>query len=75
MLLERVSEAQRIAARELREMQLGGKGKRKRGRGEEGEGDEDEGEDVETASKQIINKFKGGGGGKKGGFKKRKGMK
>ncbi|EWM29212.1 dead deah box rna [Nannochloropsis gaditana] len=43
ILLERVSEAQRIAARELRELTLGGgkKGGRKRGR--DGEGDEDEG--------------------------------
>jgi len=43
ILLERVSEAQRIAVRELRELQLGGGKKRKRGGGEEDgeEGGED----------------------------------
>jgi ATP-dependent RNA helicase DDX47/RRP3 len=58
VLLERVSEAQRLASKELREIQASGGskgGKFKRSRG--GEGDED-GEDASTIVKNAIDKKK-----------------
>jgi hypothetical protein len=66
VLLERVSEAQRIAARELREMQLGkGRGK-KRGRPgtEGGEGGEAESTTKAWAGGQQGKHHKGPGGNK-----------
>ena len=71
ILLERVSEAQRIAARELRELQLGGgkKGGKKRGRHDEDD-EEDGGEERSgDAATKVLARGGGGGGGGRG-FKK-----
>jgi len=58
VLLERVSEAQRLASKELREIQQSTSkgGKFKRGRG--GDGDGDEGEDAASIVKNAIDKKK-----------------
>jgi ATP-dependent RNA helicase DDX47/RRP3 len=74
ILLERVSEAQRLAIRELREIQQsgeGGKGRKRRRGGMDTDGGEDGGEEyVKEDRKQK--KAGGGGGGGGGGGKKRR---
>lgn len=71
VMLERVTEAQRIAGRELREAQAsgeyGGKGNKKRGR-PSSEGGENEGSDAYTKNIDMVDKRGGGGKGKKGKF-------
>jgi ATP-dependent RNA helicase DDX47/RRP3 len=72
VLLERVSEAQRLAVRTMREMEANGKG-RKGGPGRKrrfGDVDDDNGVSGQTDIDSIVKKFKGrGGGGRKSGGK------
>jgi hypothetical protein len=47
VLLERVNEAQRLAAREMRESQMNPKGKKRKRLGGKAEGDDNDGEEME----------------------------
>lgn len=63
VLLERVNEAQRLAAREMRELQAQDPHKKKRKRGEGGGDDMDKHEGSDTVVKNVFKQGAGGGGG------------
>ena len=66
VLLERVTEAQRIASKDIREMQsMSGGTKKKRGRGDGNGDDRDAGEDEGGVDAVIKGAMKGKGGGGK----------
>ena len=63
VLLERVNEAQRLAAREMRELQAQDPHKKKRKRGEGDGDDQDKHEGSDTVVKNVFKQGAGGGGG------------
>ncbi|GKY99769.1 hypothetical protein MPSEU_000930900 [Mayamaea pseudoterrestris] len=77
ILLERVSDAQRLATRELKEQlssrdRKGGGGRRKRRSGDDGE-EEDNGGMEKMLQKELDRRYKGGSGGSGGALKNQRG--